>query len=103
MFARMNTFEIQNINDEEGLRRIRALQETIYSAMQEQKGFKRLFMFGNPSIGKGHLISLWESEADLKAWLNSNALAQASARLREAYPDWPPPPPFEDYQVLYEA
>jgi heme-degrading monooxygenase HmoA len=100
MFARINIFEGQQVNMEEGLS---ALRTGIFSAMQKQKGFKNLYLLGNSDKNKGYLITFWDSEADLQAWLNSEAMAQAMARLREALPEDATPPPFEDYQVVYQV
>jgi heme-degrading monooxygenase HmoA len=100
MFARINIFEGQQVNMEEGLS---ALRTGIFSAMQKQKGFKNLYLLGNSDKNKGYLITFWDSEADLQAWLSSEEMAQAVVRLQEVLPVGSTPPPFEDYQVLYQA
>jgi hypothetical protein len=50
MFARVNIFEGQQVNMEEGLS---ALRTGIFSAMQKQKGFKNLYLLGNSDENKG--------------------------------------------------
>jgi heme-degrading monooxygenase HmoA len=100
MFARVNIFERQAVAMGEG---ISVLRGELFSVMQKQKGFKNLYLLGNADKNKGYLITLWESEADLQAWLSSEEMAQAVARLQKALPEGSSPPPFEDYQVVYQA
>lgn len=103
MFARINTFELTAANVANQNEALSIMRDNIFSVMEKQKGFKNLYLLGDANKSKGYLITFWESEADLQAWLNSEAMAQAVVRLREALPDSSTPPPFEDYQVLYQA
>ncbi len=100
MFARVNIIDRPGSDLNESFN---ALKDTVYAAMQQQKGFKNLYVLADNNTGKGYVITLWESEADLQAWLKSDAMAQAGVKLRQDHPNWPAPPPFEDYQVFYQA
>jgi heme-degrading monooxygenase HmoA len=100
MFARVNIFVGQAADIE---KRLSVLKDKIFSVMEKQKGFKNLYLLGDANKNKGYLVTFWDSEADLQAWLSSEEMAQAVIRVQEEMPAGSTPPPFEDYQVLYQA
>lgn len=45
----------------------RIFRESVIPAARQQKGFRAAFLLEDPGSGKGTSITLWETEADLKA------------------------------------
>jgi heme-degrading monooxygenase HmoA len=105
MYARINQFQAQT--DPAGRagreERTRNFENNIVSVMKKQKGFKHLYGMGDPQTGKTVLVTIWDSEADLQAWLSSTDMAEAVAKYRAANPDVPAEIPFEDYEVFTHA
>lgn len=54
--------------------------ESVVPAAKQQKGFKGALFLIEPSSGKGLSVTLWESEADLKAGESSGFLQQQIAK-----------------------
>ena len=100
MFARINIITREGDLQQKMLP---TLKDTVFASMQEQKGFQNLYLLSDSSGNKSYLISLWDSEADLQNWIKSDKLSRLSEQLRKDHPEWPGPPPYEDYPVIYQA
>lgn len=55
---------------------IQVLRDSVLPAIHPQQGYKGYLALSDPSTGKGIALSLWETEADLKA---SDAFGQEQA------------------------
>jgi heme-degrading monooxygenase HmoA len=62
-------------------RAIKVEEESILPAARNEKGFKGLYFFTNSQTGKGLTISLWESEADMKAAEQSGYYREQIAKI----------------------
>jgi quinol monooxygenase YgiN len=77
---------------------VQVIRESVLPAAQQQQGFKGYLALSDPSTGKGIAISLWETEADLKA---SEATAQGLAA--KVAPLFTSVPVREVYEVLVQV
>ena len=94
MFARVSfgTFP-GNKNDE-----ITKIQSnSIYPAVKSQKGYKGYLVLSNPQTGEGITISIWETEADMKATEASGFYRQQVAKLM---PHLSSPPSMKQFDVV---
>ena len=91
MNARVVTFQLHPGKTEEA---VRIYRDSIIPAAKQQSGFKGARLLTDSHTGKGISISLWETEADLKAGETSGyyqaqiakvAHVLATPVLREAY------------------
>ena len=64
MNARVVTFQLHPGKTEEA---VRIYRDSIVPAAKQQQGFKGARLLTDSNTGKGISISLWETEADLKA------------------------------------
>jgi heme-degrading monooxygenase HmoA len=81
MYARVGTGQAQPGNIDDGARRIR---EIVVPVLKQQKGFKNLYILVDRETRKTYSIGFWESEADLKAFVESDTQAKMQAKMREA-------------------
>ena len=58
----------------------RIFAESVVPAAKQQKGFKGALFLTDPGTGKGMSITLWETEADLKAGEGSGYLQEQVAK-----------------------
>ncbi|MFZ5509574.1 MAG: antibiotic biosynthesis monooxygenase family protein [Pseudomonadota bacterium] len=79
---------------------IRIYRDSIMPAAKEQKGFKGAYLLTDPGTGKGISVTLWESEADLKASETSGYYQQQIAKLA---PVLAGPPTREVFEVSVGA
>ncbi len=93
MFARVSTFQGSPDQVDEGLRLWREGIGTVTA----ERGFVRAYLLVDRQSGKTVTISLWATEADLRA---SEATA---ARLRSQAPGVTATPSEEVYEVIEEA
>lgn len=56
-------------------------RDSILPAAQQQKGFHSGFLLTDPITGKGVSVTLWDSEADMKAGETSGYLQQQLAKM----------------------
>ena len=91
MYARVTTFQIEPAKLDEALEVTRG---SILPAMKQQQGFKGVLTLVDRQTGKATSITLWDTEADLKAGENSGYYQQQLGKVasfvtgppaREAY------------------
>jgi len=78
MYARVTTFEFQAEKLEEGFQIAR---ESIAPVLRQQEGLKSLLALQDRTTGKSVLISLFETEADMRAGVTSGLVQQQAAKL----------------------
>ena len=61
MFARVSIIQFNTDKLDE---MIKLFKDSVVSAAQAQKGSRGVYLFTDQKTGKGHAISLWESEED---------------------------------------
>ncbi len=96
MYARLVTVQIQPGKMDEMLSIYR---DSVVPAAKEQK-FKGIFLLTNTDTNKGISITLWETEADMKAGEASGYLNEQIAKLAHAFAG---PPTTERYEVSVQA
>jgi hypothetical protein len=68
MYARVTVLEWKKGHKREGMEQmIRLLHQTIVPAARQQQGFKGFLGLLNRYEGKGMAITMWQTEADLRA------------------------------------
>lgn len=77
MYARMTTMQPRPGMADEAARIFR---ESVIPAAQKQKGFRGALLLEDPTSGKGTSITLWETEADLKAGEESGYFKEQIAK-----------------------
>ena len=91
MYARVTTFQIEPAKLDEALEVSRS---SILPAMKQQQGFKGVLTLLDRQTGKATSITLWDTEADLKAGESGGYYQQQVSKLasfvaappaREAY------------------
>ena len=75
---------------------IKVMRDSILPAAKKQKGFKGLFYLTNRNIGKGMVIVLWNTEADMTAGESSGFYKDQVAKVA---PHLAGPPTTEHYEV----
>jgi heme-degrading monooxygenase HmoA len=70
-------------------------RDSVVPAYKEMKGFKSALLLVDPASGKGLGISLWESEADVKAVQGSGALQQQIGKFAAVMAAPPSPGTYE--------
>ena len=93
MNARVVTIQLHPGKTEEA---VRIYRDSIVSAAKQQQGFKGALLLTDPTTGKGISISLWETEADLKAGETSGYYQEQIAKLGQVLAF---PPTREGYEV----
>ncbi len=93
MHARVVTVQIQPGKMDE---MISIYREFIVPAGKQQKGFKGTTLLTDPNTGKSVSISLWETEADMKAGETSDYLQEQFAKVGAVIAA---PPVTEHYEV----
>lgn len=94
MHARVTTFKIKP-GEWEASQEDRGIAEKLV----QQKGFKGAYALANPEAGKQVSITLWESEADMKATEDSGWYQEALEIWADTYED---APVSEHYRVFFE-
>ncbi len=77
MFARVGTFLPQPGKMEEG---IQIFRDSVVPTARQQQGFKGAFLLTNRSSNKAITITLWETEADMRAGESSGYLREQLAK-----------------------
>ena len=62
---------------------IRIYRDSVVPAAKQQKGFIGIYGLGDRSTGKSMTISLWETEADMKACEASGYYQQQVAKFKD--------------------
>ena len=97
MHARVVTVQVQPGKIEET---IRIYRDSVVPAAKEQKGFKGAFLLTDPNTGKGVSVTLWETEADLKAGEASGYYQEQIAKFGAVFAA---PPAREAYEVSLQV
>lgn len=77
MFARVTTFQIRPDKIDEN----NQVAESIIPAIKQQTGFKTFFALQDRSSGKAILVTIFETEADMKAGVNNGFVQQQVAKI----------------------
>ena len=75
---------------------IKVMRDSILPVAKKQKGFKGLFHLTNRNTGKGMVIVLWNTEADMTAGETSGYYREQVAKVA---PLLSGPPTMEHYEV----
>ncbi len=78
MYARVTTFRMDPVQLDEALEVTRS---AILPVMKQQQGFKGVLTLVDRQTGKATSITLWETEADLKAGESSGYYQQQVGKL----------------------
>lgn len=97
MYARVTTFQIQPDKVDETNR---IANESIMPAIKQQAGFKSFFGLQDRTTGKAILITLFETEADMKAGVNNGFVQQQVAKIA---PFLAGTPTSEFYEVAFQG
>lgn len=97
MFARVTTIQIRTDTIDEA---IKIFKESVVPAAQSQKGFKGILFFLDRETGKGHSVTLWDSQEDSLA--NEKNLYYQE-QLTKFLPFYKLPPVKEGFEVVVEA
>ena len=93
MYSQLVRFQVQPGKVEEV---IATFRDSVLPAARQQKGFKDAYLLVDRSTNKGVGLSLWESEADLAALMESGFYQEQVAKLAAAFAG---PPEREVYEV----
>ncbi len=77
MFARVTTFQIRPDKIDEN----NQVAESIIPAIKQQAGFKSFIALEDRSSGKAILVTIFETEADMKAGVNNGFVQQQVAKI----------------------
>ena len=97
MFARVTTLHIRTDTVDEV---IKIFNESVVPAAQSQKGFTRILFFLDRETGKGHAITLWDSQEDSVA--NEKSLYYQE-QLTKFLPFYKEAPVKEGFEVVIDA
>jgi len=75
-------------------------RDSVVPASKKQKGFKGALLVTDPDTGKGLSITLWETEADMKAGESSGYYQEQIAKLAVVMAA---PPAMQHYDVSVQA
>jgi heme-degrading monooxygenase HmoA len=78
MYARVTTYQVQPAKVEE-VKQI--ADESVVPAIKQQHGFKSFMNLIDRSTGKSMLITVFETEADMKAGVSNGFVQQQSAKI----------------------
>jgi heme-degrading monooxygenase HmoA len=97
LHARSTTVTIQSDKIEEA---VRIYEESIKPAIMAQQGAKHCYLLIDRSSGKGVSITMWENEADGKAYEASGSYREQVAKLAAFFAS---APALETYEVAVTA
>ena len=80
MYARVTSGQLHPDKIDEATRIYR---ESITPALKQAKGFKTLLVLADRATGKGLVITLWETEAELQASQTSGLYQEQAAKLAQ--------------------
>ena len=96
MYARVTTFHVQPGKMDEANQ---ISNESIMPAIRQQAGLKGFFGLQDRGTGKAMLITLFETEADMKAGANSGFIQQQAAKIAHLLAGTPV---VEFYEVAFQ-
>jgi len=82
MYARMLIIQVQLDKLDEA---VQLFQESVVPFARQQSGFVSIMLLTDPSNGQGVSVSIWESEADLKANEASGYFQEQLARFSSLF------------------
>ena len=97
MYAQVVRIQIQPGKIEEG---ISTFRDSVIPAARQQKGFKDAYLLVDRSTNKVMGFSLWESEADVVALMESGFYQEQVAKFASLFAG---PPEREVYEVAVEV
>lgn len=97
MFARIMSVQVAPGKAEEA---IAIFRDSVIPAAKKQKGFIKLMLMTNRVAGRGVIVGLWETEADLKANEASGYLQEQTAKFAGLFAA---PPVREEYEVSVQS
>jgi heme-degrading monooxygenase HmoA len=97
MYARVVTVQSQPGKTEET---IRIYRDFVMPVSKQQQGFKGAFLLTDPNTGKGVSITLWETEADMRAGEASGYYQEQIAKFAQVFAG---PPTREGYEVSVQV
>jgi heme-degrading monooxygenase HmoA len=97
MFARVTSGTVQPSKRDEA---VKLNRDTIMPAAKKQKGFKAYYSLSNRDTGKAMTISIWETEADMKAAETSGYYREQLAKVA---PLMAGPTTMEHYEVTTQG
>jgi len=95
MYARLTTTQTAVDKTDQA---VEIWRDKVGPALKQQKGFKGAYLIGDHATGKGISITLWESEADVKA--TDAALPQLIALFEGMFTGQPT---IETFEVMVEV
>ena len=93
MYARVVTSQFQPGKIEEG---IQLFRDSVLSKARKQQGFKGVLLLTDPTTDTAVVVTLWETETDLKAGETSGYFQQQLSKVAQVFAA---PPSREAYQV----
>lgn len=96
MHARVTSFRVQPGKMDEANQ---ISTESIIPAIKQQAGFKNFFVLEDSSSGKAMLITLFETEADMKTGVGSGFVQQQAAKIAHLLAE---APVVEFYEVHFQ-
>jgi heme-degrading monooxygenase HmoA len=97
MEARVITAQIEPGKIDEA---IGIYRDSVVPAVKEKQGFKGAFLLTDPNSDRGISVTLWETEADMKAGETSNYLREQIAKFATVLLG---PPVVEHYDVSVQV
>lgn len=97
MHARVVTVQIQPDKTDEA---ISIYRDSVVPAGKQQKGFKGALLLADPNTGKAISVTLWETEADMKAGETSGYYQEQIAKFAGVFAR---PPVREHYDVSVQV
>lgn len=97
MNARVVTAQFQPGKIDEA---VRIFRDSAMPAAKQQQGFKGALLLTDPNTGKGISITLWETEADLKATETSGFFQEQITKFAQVFAG---PPTREGYEVSVQV
>ncbi|MBA7605438.1 hypothetical protein ES703_12569 [subsurface metagenome] len=97
MHARVVISQMQLAKVDEGINLVR---DSVAPAAKQQQGFKGILSLADRNTGKGISITMWETEADMKAGEASGYLQEQIAKFSAIFAA---PPTTEHYEVIVQV
>jgi len=97
MHARVSTVQIQPGKTDEA---ISIYRDSVVPVGKQQKGFKGALLLADPNTGKAISVTLWETEADMKAGETSGYYQEQIAKFASVFAG---PPVGEHYEVSVQV
>ncbi|HLW03616.1 MAG TPA: hypothetical protein VKT82_33525 [Ktedonobacterales bacterium] len=97
MYARVTSGQLHPDKIDEASR---MYEESIVPALKQAKGFKALLALTNRATGKGLVIAMWETEAEMQASQTSGLYQEQMMKMAHVLVGMPS---FETYEVMAQV